>query len=132
MSYTIIYLGAIASFTSPLWSLTTNNSLYIINNTAYLGSALFFQSVIVSSNDYLHNIYFTNNSAILGGTIYWLYDKTMSHPPNGLSSPSISWSNNLAKYGHKTATQGKIKVHIYIYIFKRILLIFLYIFHLLK
>jgi hypothetical protein len=49
----------------------------------------------------------------------------MLYPPNGLTSPSISWSNNLAKYGNKTATQGNVISHIYfyIYIFKRILLI---------
>jgi hypothetical protein len=97
--------GAISSFDSPLWSMTSTARLTLSNNTASVGSALYF-SGLQSSNDTLQKTRFTNNVASVGGTVFWLKDSSMVAEPPGLHHTSVVWANNHAPYGAKTATQA--------------------------
>jgi hypothetical protein len=97
--------GAISSFDSPLWLMSSTARLTLSNNTASVGSALYFAG-LQSSNDSLRNIRFTNNVASVGGTVFWLKDSAMVAEPPGLHHPSVVWANNHAPYGAKSATQA--------------------------
>jgi predicted outer membrane repeat protein len=107
--------GAISSFDSPLWSMASSSSssttrLTLSNNTASVGSALYFaglqQSSSSSNDSLLQNIRFTNNVASVGGTVFWLKDSAMVAEPPGLGHSSVVWTNNHAPYGAKAATQA--------------------------
>jgi hypothetical protein len=75
-----------------------------------------------TSGTILKNLYLTNNHASEGGTIYWLYDSTMNHPPVEASSViyegkstmnhppvearSVIYEGNTAPYGVRIATNA--------------------------
>ena len=122
--------GAIASTECPLWTvdnttvddtvrrlaassdkknrrLTSEYQLLFNGNIANLGSAVYFYDVSDSSNIQLENIELRENEALIGGTIFWLYDHVMTGPPRGAEdSSTIVFTDNSAPYGTLYATQG--------------------------
>ena len=75
-------------------------------NVANLGSAIALANIL-PSDESLHDLVITNNTALQGGTIYWLYGRNnISVEPAGLNSPTINWGHNNALYGTKYATQA--------------------------
>lgn len=98
--------GGIACRRSPLWTLdSSSSSLSIVNNTAPRGSAVFFDALVASGNEF-HDILIAGNNATVGGTVFWLYNDSMSVEPPGLNTSSVVWSNNYVQYGPKVATQA--------------------------
>lgn len=100
--------GGIFAQAMDIWDMDSRNELIISSNSAMKGSAV-AMSLMKSSNSktkFLHNITFQNNDARLSGTFYWLYDSTMSQPPLGLNSSSMTWVDNFSPVGHKYATQA--------------------------
>lgn len=96
--------GAMASVSSPMFTVAEGGVLSLSGNSAHRGSALFFQSLL--SGGAIANTEFIGNMAQVGGTVYWLYDPTMNQEPVGLDSVSNSWAGNTAPYGVRSATQA--------------------------
>ncbi len=85
----------------PIYPLT------FTNNQATRGSAMFIMSLIPSNTLSITQTVFINNTASVGGTVYWLYDSnTMTLPPPGISSDTNVWSDNKVSYGIQIATQA--------------------------
>jgi hypothetical protein len=101
--------GGIFAQAMELWDIQGTGTLEISGNFAQKGSGL-AMSLIKSQNrsKTLHDISFTENKAVLGGTVYWLYDDVMTHPPDGLDSATIAWVRNMAPYGERYATQASV------------------------
>lgn len=99
--------GAIALLKSSIWycTLATNNIL-IHNNVAERGSAMFFYEVLTDRYNYLEFLTIYDNTANVGGTLYWVYDDIMTIEPYGVDNPSNVWGLNFAPYGNKSATQA--------------------------
>lgn len=103
--------GAIAAISTFEWNINTTGHLFIRNNAAQRGSGLFAKNLKPQSKA-LSNITFSSNDASVGGTVYWIYDNVtdsegaMVREPTGLHSLSVTWYNNSAPYGNRTATQA--------------------------
>ena len=97
--------GGVASVNSPLWSVLGNGSVLLDGNEASTGGALFYKGLLESDQE-LHNVTFSNNTATVGGIIYWLYDSSMTEEPPGVRSSSIVWIDNVAPYGLQLGTQA--------------------------
>lgn len=99
--------GGILLRSSALWSLLEDGWLCLRWNSADRGSALAFAALRVSQEG-LHDIKMTENTASHAGTVYWIHDPSASSSsePQGLYSPSIVWTNNSAPYGAMYATQA--------------------------
>ena len=97
--------GAIALFFSALWK-SDANIVTFTENTAERGSAVYFRG-LQSSTEVLHDLLFTHNEALVGGTVFWLADSSMTAEPKGLDQPSVVWEGNTAvQYGPEVATQA--------------------------
>lgn len=97
--------GGIALSNSPLFTLATNGSLMIMDNTADRGSAIFIDGV-TPGGEAFHDLIIADNVARIGGTVFWLFDTTMSEEPAGIGSDSITWMGNIAPYADKVGTQA--------------------------
>jgi hypothetical protein len=71
-----------------------------------LGSAVFIYQRIDREVDRLQNIEMRNNTATIGGTIYWVKDTRMTEEPPGLYGNSTLFADNKAPYGEEVATQA--------------------------
>lgn len=101
--------GGIALNFADLWTInqtaTTTSTVYITNNTARRGSALFFNNLMAESN--LTNLVIDQNHATIGGTVFWFNNFFMTSPPPGLhGGKGIEWGDNYAPYGTIATTQG--------------------------
>ena len=96
--------GAIASFDSDItWVEMT--TLFLSDNEADRGSAIYlYQSFLKSSHyDSFTTVHFLNNTARIGGTLYWICDDILK---SALDIRSFKFMNNIAPYGNTTATQA--------------------------
>ena len=101
--------GGISLINSPMWtaiSKATVMALIISYNTANRGSALFVQALKDPNSNPITGVTFRNNHALVGGTVYWLYQSLMTQEPLGLRSSTNSFYNNIASYGIVAATQA--------------------------
>jgi hypothetical protein len=98
--------GAIGVMSSAMWSQQDGRVLVLRDNSATRGSAVFFAGLHASSAHPMRNINMTNNTASLGGTVFWLYDASMNSEPPGLQSPSVVFADNTGLYGVTAATQA--------------------------
>ena len=97
--------GAISCQNSLLWNSDANTTMVMQGNKASRGSSILFMSVISDLTRALKNIVFSQNSALVGGTVFWLKDDYMLTAPAGLSSATLVWEDNIAGYGNRSATQ---------------------------
>ena len=96
--------GAISCIDSYLWNENTAATMKISFNQALRGSAFYFLRLKDKSNLFVKsNLTISYNSAIVGGTIYWIYDNVMKAP----DIDYLDIHNNFAPYGNKIATQAK-------------------------
>ena len=103
--------GAIAVMSSELWSIEGHSTLVLRANVASRGSALFFSGLhSTDPSDELHNMVMTRNVATIGGTVFWLYDDSMSQEPPGLNSSTVHFDSNDAVYGNRIATQALVLI----------------------
>jgi hypothetical protein len=99
--------GAVASFKSGLWmSLADSATLHITRNRAQRGSALYHRAG-PGMPTRLERLIIADNTASVGGTVYWLYEEGgLTEEPPGLNDSSVVWEGNVAPYGEITATQA--------------------------
>lgn len=99
--------GAISCIDSYLWNTNTaatTITMKISFNKALRGSAFYFIGLKDKSNLFLKsNLIISNNTAIVGGTIYWIYDNVMKAP----DIDHLDIHSNFAPYGSRIATQAK-------------------------
>jgi predicted outer membrane repeat protein len=99
--------GAISCIDSYLWNTNTaatTITMKISFNQALRGSAFYFLRLKDESTLFLKsNLTISYNTAIVGGTIYWIYDNVMKAP----DIEYLDIHNNFAPYGSKIATQAK-------------------------
>jgi hypothetical protein len=100
--------GAVASFNSWLWTpeRSPGPPLHITRNTAQRGSA-FYHRAVPAGAQRLQQMVIADNTATVGGTVYWLYETGgLMSEPSGLRESSIVWERNVAPYGEEVATQA--------------------------
>ena len=99
----VIIGGAIVMVKSVI---INRNELQLSYNEAQRGSAIYLDLSSEKSNE-LNNMHIYYNIATVGGTIYWIYDKTNI---DGLRTEPVTtyviFMNNIAPYGVELATQG--------------------------
>jgi hypothetical protein len=99
--------GALASFGSEIWTVIQGSLIRITGNTAQRGSALYYRGVPSGSTTPLEMLVVADNTATVGGTVFWLHDFTeMPSEPGNLLSGDVLWENNAAPYGEVVATQA--------------------------
>jgi hypothetical protein len=112
--------GAILLSASTFWSggyyclfsekMTVNGpSLEFTGNSAPRGSAVLLRQVTFGSIYKFNSIpvTFQSNVASVGGTVYWIKDSVMYKEPYGLNdSFTLTFYNNIAAYGNRSATQA--------------------------
>jgi hypothetical protein len=99
--------GALASFNSDVWTASPGSLARITRNTAKRGSALYYRGVPSNSTTPLEKLIVANNTATVGGTVFWLHELDgMASEPAKLLSGDVVWENNVAPYGEKVATQA--------------------------
>jgi hypothetical protein len=101
--------GALASFSADVWTTSPGSLARITGNTAKRGSALYYRGVPSNSTTPLEKLIVANNTATVGGTVFWLHELDgMASEPASLFSGDVLWENNVAPYGEKVATQALI------------------------
>jgi hypothetical protein len=68
--------GALASFGSEIWTVIQGSLIHITGNTAQRGSALYYRGVPTGSTTPLEMLVVADNTATVGGTVFWLHDYT--------------------------------------------------------
>lgn len=93
---------------SPYNPSGSSRLLRMIGNHGQRGSALFLSRVPATEGDMLQDLYIVNNTADIGGTVFWIRDDLMVTEPKGLTGPnsSVVIINNTAPYGIVAATQA--------------------------
>jgi hypothetical protein len=104
--------GAIVSMGMKLWSLLANDAqplpltfLLFEENVAGRGSAIALYHVSGNSGNGLQYATLSRNKAIIGGTVYWIYDDVTSTDIAAFSH-HLQFLDNDAPYGDQFATQA--------------------------